>query len=114
MRSADPWSPRSAKDCASLIDAQIRARQGRAGAVADGSGAPDGVADSADGLMHNIAGCYEEIAGRVDSRREREESSLDLMRQRLIRKYARLEQLLSRLQGQAAWGSHTAAGEGGP
>jgi len=114
MRSADPSSPRSGKDCASLIDAQIRARKGRVGAVADGWGAPDAAADSADGLMHNIAGCYEEIAGRVDSRREREEGRLDLMRQGLIRKYARLEQLLSRLQGQAAWDSHTAAGDGDP
>ncbi len=80
--------------------ATVRVTQGIAGAT---SYLLDDVLDTSDGLLHNVGESYEGIVGDIDDRIEEEEERLEALRERLVEKYARLEQLLVELQGQQNW-----------
>ena len=90
--------------------AVVRVTQGVAGAI---SYALDDMLDSTEGLIHNIASSYEEIVSHMEDRIEQEEKRLDLIRQQLTQRYARLEQLLAQLQGQSQWVAQMAASMSG-
>ncbi len=89
--------------------AVVRVTQGIAGRVAD---LLDEVLDTTDGVLHNIGQSYDEIVGEIDDRIEREEERLEQLREKLVMKYSRLEQLLVELQGRYDW-AQTIAGSMG-
>jgi flagellar hook-associated protein 2 len=86
--------------------ATVRVTQGIAGATAR---TLDDVLDSAEGILHNIDKSYGDIVGQLQDRIDREEERLQRLQERLVLKYARLEQLLIEIQGQFSWNSATAS-----
>ncbi|MGD2174659.1 MAG: flagellar filament capping protein FliD, partial [Candidatus Brocadiaceae bacterium] len=80
--------------------ATVRVTQGIAGAI---SYLLDDVLDSSEGILHNVGESYEDIIGQIDDRIEQEEARLERLRERLVEKYARLEQLMVELQGRQNW-----------
>ncbi|MFW6119096.1 MAG: flagellar filament capping protein FliD [Planctomycetota bacterium] len=78
----------------------VRVKQGIAGQI---SQLVDDVLDPTEGILHNIDESYESIVAQIDDRIEKEQERLEDLRERLTRKYARLEQLLMELQGQQNW-----------
>ena len=57
------------------------------------------VLDPIEGTLHNLDESYGDIINQIDDRIAAEEARLEAFRQRLVEKYARLEQLLADLQG---------------
>ncbi len=86
--------------------ATVRVRQGVGGQLADRL---DEILDTTDGLLHNLDESYEDIVEQINARIERETARLELLRDRLTAKYARLEQLLVQLQGRQDWANQLAA-----
>ena len=84
----------------STQSATVRVTQGIAGRV---GAVLDEILDTTDGAIHNIDESYGEILSNLDDRIAEEEERLEQMKERLVAKYARLEQLLMELQGQQNW-----------
>ena len=89
----------------STQSATICVRQGIAGRFTD---ALDSMLDASEGLLHNLDESYQGIIEQIDLRIEQEEARLELLRERLNAKYARLEQLLVELQGMQVWATAVA------
>jgi len=87
--------------------ATVRVTRGVAGRIGD---LLDEVLDGADGLLHNIGESYRDIISQIDDRIEREQARLDLLRDRLTARYARLEELMIQMQGRQQWVTNMAAG----
>jgi len=87
--------------------ATVRVTRGVAGRIGD---LLDEVLDGADGLLHNIGESYRDIISQIDDRIEREQARLDLLRDRLTARYARLEELMVQMQGRQQWVTNMAAG----
>lgn len=90
----------------STQSAVVRVTQGVAGRIGD---VLEGILDTTDGLLHNLDESYQGIVEQIDDRIEQEEERLELLRERLTAKYARLEQLMTQLQGTQSWITDMAA-----
>lgn len=67
------------------------------------------ILNSADGLLQNIGESYRGIIDQIDERIESEERRIELLRERLTEKYARLEQYMVQMQGQQGWAESMAS-----
>jgi flagellar capping protein FliD len=95
----------------STQSAVVRVAQGIAGQIGD---VLDSVLDSTEGLIHNLDESYGDIINQIDDRIGDEEQRLEMLRQRLTEKYARLERLLWELQATESWTSSMISGLSGP
>ncbi|KPK57696.1 MAG: hypothetical protein AMK73_09895 [Planctomycetes bacterium SM23_32] len=86
--------------------ATVRVTQGIAGRLGD---VLDQILDSSEGMLHNLDESYRDIVAQLDDRIEQEQDRLELLRERLVAKYARLEEMIVTLQAQQDWASQLAA-----